>query len=78
MNKIVKLYQWTTSIPLLAFILYLSGLLDNNPVFQIIAGVLLMLCVMSAVHHSEIVAHRVVNMPQKVRHYLGHFLWKEK
>lgn len=59
MNKIVKLYQWTTSIPLLAFILYLSGLLDNNPVFQIIAGVLLMLCVMSAVHHSEIVAHRV-------------------
>ena len=45
MNKIVKLYQWTTSIPLLAFILYLSGLLDNNPVFQIIAGVLLMLCV---------------------------------
>ena len=59
MNKIVKLYQWTTSIPLLAFILYLSGLLDNNPVFQIIAGILLMLCVMSAVHHSEIVAHRV-------------------
>src|SRR5690606_8706905 len=27
--------------------------------FQIIAGVLLIFCVMSAVHHSEIIAHRV-------------------
>lgn len=59
MNKIVKLYQWTTSIPILACILYFSGLLDNNFVFQIIAGILLMFCVMSAVHHSEIVAYRV-------------------
>lgn len=59
MNKIVKLYEWTTSIPLLAFGLYFSGLLDNNLIFQVIAGVLLMFCVMSAVHHSEIVAHRV-------------------
>lgn len=59
MNKIIKLYQWTTSIPLLACILYLSGLLDNNLTFQVVAGVLLILCVMSAVHHSEIVAHRV-------------------
>lgn len=59
MNKIVKLYRWTTSIPLLACILYISGLLDNNLAYQVIAGVLLMLCVMSAVHHSEIVAHRV-------------------
>lgn len=59
MTKIVKLYEWTTSIPILACILYFSGLLDNNLVFQIIAGVLLMFCVMSAVHHSEIIAHRV-------------------
>ncbi len=59
MNRIVKLYQWTTSIPLLACILYFSGLLDNNLVFQAIAGILLMFSVMSAVHHSEIVAHRV-------------------
>lgn len=59
MNKIVKLYQWTTSIPILACILYFSGLLDDNLGYQVIAGILLMLCVMSAVHHSEIVAHRV-------------------
>ncbi len=59
MNKVRKLYEWTTSIPLLACILYFSGLLDNNITFQIFAGVLLLLCVMSAVHHSEIIAHRV-------------------
>ena len=59
MNKILKLYQWTTSIPLLACILYFSGLLNDNLVYQVIAGILLMFCVMSAVHHSEIVAHRV-------------------
>ena len=59
MKKIRKLYQWTTSIPLLACILYFSGLSDNNLVFQGIAGVLLIFCVMSAVHHSEIIAHRV-------------------
>ncbi|WP_124641257.1 MULTISPECIES: calcium:proton antiporter [Amniculibacterium] len=59
MNKIRKLYPWTTSIPILASILYLSGLLDNNIIFQTIAGILLLLCVMSAVHHSEIIAHRV-------------------
>lgn len=59
MKKLRKLYQWTTSIPLLACILYFSGYLDNNLVLQIIAGTLLIFCVMSAVHHSEIVAHRV-------------------
>lgn len=59
MKKVRKFYQWTTSIPLLACILYFSGLLDNNLVFQIIAGILLIFCVMSAVHHSEIIAHRV-------------------
>lgn len=59
MQKIVKLYGWTTSIPILTCVLYFSGLLDNNIFFQIIAGILLLLCVMSAVHHSEIVAHRV-------------------
>ena len=59
MKKIRKLYQWTTSIPLLACIVYLSGYLDNHYIFQIIAGLLLIFCVMSAVHHSEIIAYRV-------------------
>lgn len=59
MGKIRNFYQWTTSIPLIACILYLSGYLDTNIVLQIIGGILLIFCVMSAVHHSEIVAHRV-------------------
>ncbi|MCZ2393142.1 MAG: ionic transporter y4hA [Chitinophagales bacterium] len=59
MKKIRKLYEWTTSIPLLACVLYFSGILDNNLIFQAIAGILLIFCVMSAVHHSEIIAHRV-------------------
>ncbi|MBX2909144.1 MAG: ionic transporter y4hA [Chitinophagales bacterium] len=59
MQKIVNLYEWTTSLPIIACILYFSGLLDDNIIFQVLAGVLLLLCVMSAVHHSEIVAHRV-------------------
>ncbi|MCO5259904.1 MAG: ionic transporter y4hA [Crocinitomicaceae bacterium] len=59
MKKIRKLYQWTTSIPLLATLLHFSGYLDENIALQIFAGILLIFCVMSAVHHSEIIAHRV-------------------
>lgn len=51
--------QWTTIIPVLAWILYLSGLIPVGNIFRIAAGVLLILSVMSAVHHSEIIAHRV-------------------
>lgn len=59
LKGIRKFYEWTTSIPLIACILYLSGYLDDNIPLQIFAGVLLIFSVMSAVHHSEIVAHRV-------------------
>lgn len=59
LKGIRKFYEWTTSIPILAFILYFSGYLDDNVIFQVIAGVLLVFSVMSAVHHSELVAHRV-------------------
>jgi Ca2+:H+ antiporter len=51
--------RWTAITPLLAWILFFSGLVDDNLIFQLIASVLLVLSVMSAVHHSEIVAHRV-------------------
>lgn len=53
------LLQWTTIIPVLAWALYFSGLIEDSSVFQIVASVLLILSVMSAVHHSEIIAHRV-------------------
>ena len=53
------LLQWTTVIPILAWILFFSGLIPDSDIFQGLAGVLLILSVMSAVHHSEIIAHRV-------------------
>ncbi|MGE5394883.1 MAG: calcium:proton antiporter [Candidatus Saccharibacteria bacterium] len=53
------LLQWTTSLPILAWILYFSGLIDNHAIFQVAATILLIFSVISAVHHSEIIAHRV-------------------
>ncbi len=51
--------QWTTIIPLLAWILLLTGMINDNSLLLFIAGILLILSVMSAVHHSEIIALRV-------------------
>lgn len=53
------LYQWTITLPLLACILFFSGYIYDSVFFQVIAGVLLIGSVLSAVHHSEIIAHRV-------------------
>lgn len=54
-----QLLQWTIIIPVLAWLLFFSGAIDNNGFFQATAGVLLILSVMSAVHHSEIIAYKV-------------------
>lgn len=53
------LVQWTITIPVLAWILYFSGLNIESTFFQIAAGILLVFSIMSAVHHSEIIAERV-------------------
>lgn len=53
------LLQWTIIIPVLAWILFFSGLVYDSSFFQIITSVMLILSVMSAVHHSEIIAERV-------------------
>lgn len=53
------LIQWTSIIPALAWLLYFSGLIQASDIFQIVASILLILSVMSSVHHSEIIAHRV-------------------
>lgn len=54
-----QLLQWTVIIPIISWILFFSGLVDNSSIFQIVACILLILSVMSAVHHSEIIAERV-------------------
>ena len=53
-----SLLQWTIIIPALAWALFFSGLIDNA-FFEVLASLLLILSVMSAVHHSEIIAERV-------------------
>lgn len=46
-------------MPVLACLLYFTGYTHTNIIFQILAGLLLIGSVLSAVHHSEIVAHKV-------------------
>ena len=53
------LLQWTIIIPILAWLLFFSGLIYDSTFFQILASVLLIFSVMAAVHHSEIIAERV-------------------
>lgn len=53
------LQQWTIIIPVLAWALFFSGWVNNSSIFQLLASAMLILSVMSAVHHSEIIAHRV-------------------
>jgi Ca2+:H+ antiporter len=53
------LLRWTAIIPILAWVLFFTGLIHNYSILQIVASILLILSVMSAVHHSEIIAHCV-------------------
>lgn len=54
-----RLYTWTTSVPILAFLLFALGYIHTHVIFQSLASILLIGSVMSAVHHSEIIAHKV-------------------
>ncbi|MCG9792861.1 calcium:proton antiporter [Flavobacterium algicola] len=54
-----KILQWTIIIPLLAWALFFSGLINTSSFFQVAASILLVISVMTAVHHSEIIAERV-------------------
>jgi hypothetical protein len=58
-EKMKILLRWTTIIPILAWILYFSGLIENSVLFQVLAGILLIFSVMFSVNHSEIIALRV-------------------
>ncbi|MDY4280620.1 MAG: ionic transporter y4hA [[Pasteurella] mairii] len=49
---------WSLILPLLAWGLYFVGI-KENPWLQIAAGMLLIGSVLSAVHHAEVVAHKV-------------------
>lgn len=50
---------WTNLIPILAWVLFFSGLIEDYNFARIAATVFLIFSVMAAVHHSEVIAHRV-------------------
>ncbi len=57
--KLKSLLHYTVLVPVIASVYYLSGVLDNSSVTQVIGGLLLFGSVLAAVHHAEVVAHKV-------------------
>lgn len=57
--KLKEFLHYTYVFPVLAVIYYLLGLMGTGVIFDVIAGVLLTGSVLSAVHHAEVVAHKV-------------------
>jgi len=54
-----KIFNWTYLAPVLAWGLYLTAPIGINPIVNLLAGLFLIGGIMAAVHHAEVVAHRV-------------------
>lgn len=54
-----RFYKWNIVLPILAWLVFLSGVTNMSVALQVVAGFLLIGAVLSAVHHSEIIAHKV-------------------
>lgn len=54
-----KLITWAVSVPCLAWGAYFLKLSEINSLTQVVVGILLVVSVLAAVHHSEAVAHYV-------------------
>ena len=54
-----SLLHWSYIFPLLSLAYYLSGLVDNNGWLAGLGSLLLIASVLGAVHHAEVVAHKV-------------------
>ncbi|MFC7346477.1 calcium:proton antiporter [Chryseobacterium zhengzhouense] len=57
--KLKDFLHYTYIFPVLAVIYYFLNLMGTGVVFDVIAGILLTGSVLSAVHHAEVVAHKV-------------------
>lgn len=53
------LLHWSYIFPVLSLVYYLLGVTDDSSLLAAIGGVLLISAVLSAVHHAEVVAHKV-------------------
>ncbi|SNV46098.1 Calcium/proton antiporter [Chryseobacterium taklimakanense] len=59
MRKFKTFFHWTVIVPLLASIFYLSGALGYSALANTVGATLLFGSVLAAVHHAEVVAHKV-------------------
>lgn len=57
--KLKTFLNWTILLPLMSVAFYFSGLLGQSLLFTLIGAAFLISSVLSAVHHAEVVAHRV-------------------
>lgn len=57
--KLKNLLHWTFILPILSAFFYFSGLIDHSLLLTVAGGAFLVSSVLSAVHHAEVVAHKV-------------------
>ena len=57
--KIKNFLHWTIVIPVLSALFYLFGFLNNSLFSNIAGAILLFSTVLAAVHHAEVIAHKV-------------------
>lgn len=53
------LFHWSYIFPILSLIYYSLGVTDDSPLLAVLGGTLLISSVLGAVHHAEVVAHKV-------------------
>lgn len=54
-----SLLNWSTIFPFIALLFYFSGMIDDSGWMTAVGSLLLISSVLAAVHHAEVVAHRV-------------------
>lgn len=57
--KLKILLHWTVILPIIASVFYLGGFLDDSIATNVAGAILLFGSVLAAVHHAEVVAHKV-------------------
>lgn len=54
-----NLLQWSVILPIISLLFYFSGMIDDSGWMTFLGSILLISSVLAAVHHAEVVAHRV-------------------
>ena len=57
--KLKNMLHWTLVFPVIATLFYLGGFLNDTVVGNVVGAILLFTTVLAAVHHAEVVAHKV-------------------